>query len=121
MDARTALILSVEAALFVWCLIYAAILERLHDAYTPRWVFVTVVVGNSWILLALLILAKADIFTWDDWWLTFASNASAGLPIIGWQLLRHDKAAIKRAEKVHPYTESENGLEVADATYERRG
>lgn len=77
----------VLAVLFIVCTIYAIVLDRHPHWYLPRnRTWITVVIGNSFIVLAQVALY---------WWgitltpsIIFLTNATAGAPIIVWQLVR---------------------------------
>lgn len=85
-DLQVALILG---GLSLWCAVYAAVLNRLHDAYSPDYVWLTVVIGACWILIAMAIFAYFDHITWYAWRLLIGATSAAGAPVIVWQLLQN--------------------------------
>lgn len=69
--------------------LYALLLERIKERYVPNWTWLTVVVGNGLIGLALwAIEAWSEPLTVA---LIFAANVAAGSPIIAWQLWQMDR------------------------------
>ena len=70
--------------LFLVCTLYAIILEQIYDRYVPKWLWLTVVVGNGLVFCALWAMElygvqlSALIF--------LEANAAGGAPIIAWQL-----------------------------------
>lgn len=71
-------------------LAYACVLERLHDAYTPDLVWLTVVIGVAMLGLSLAAWLKIEPLSQADpleaFWRFFAICVVAGGPIIAWQL-----------------------------------
>lgn len=67
---------------------YAVLLERLHDLYTPDWVWLTVVGGNTLIGLALLALCLSGELPMAAFWHLLGLNIAAGCVVITWQLLQ---------------------------------
>jgi hypothetical protein len=84
-DVAAPLLLSVATTTTV----YALILNRIHDKYTPDWTWLTVVGGNVQIGLWFALwehispLPKKPLAAF---WRLLAVNLAAGLPIIAWQL-----------------------------------
>lgn len=80
MDAKIAIL----CILFLVCTLYSIVLEQIHDRYVPRWLWLTVVVGNGFVFGALwameLLGVKLDALT------VLEANVSAGVPVIAWQL-----------------------------------
>ena len=70
--------------------IYAFILniKRIREWYTPDRVYITVVIGNGFILIALMLLVPFGVLTFWQWWHAFIYTISAGIPIIIWQRIR---------------------------------
>lgn len=81
--------ITVYAILFVQCTVYSALLERIHDWYTPRRTVYTVVLGNGFILLA---LANIEHYgTPLSAWTVFYAMLAGGAPIYAWQLWQNWK------------------------------
>jgi uncharacterized membrane protein len=89
----------VYALLFAATIIYAVALERLHDVYTPDWTWITVVIGNSLIGLALLALCWIGEVSWGAFWHILGLNACAGSVIIAWQAWQAVQRANERRGK----------------------
>lgn len=77
--------------LFFGCLIYAVLLQFLHDIYTPDWTWITVVGGNILIGMALLALCHVGTLPRAAFWHLLGLNSIAGIPIIAWQLWQMDQ------------------------------
>lgn len=82
--------------LFLWSAGYAAILDRIHDLYTPDHVWVTVVVGNLGVLGAYAILNTAGFAGWP--WL-LACNVAAGVPVVIWQAIQAQRRKVAALER----------------------
>lgn len=76
-------ILAASAALSIG---YCVVLERLHDIYTPDHIWVTVALGNAFILGSAAICAWLNLLQWQDVGIFFLMNAAWGVPVISWQL-----------------------------------
>lgn len=86
MSPTTAAILVSLSAL---CTVYAITLNRLQERYVPDWVWLTVVVGNSFIVGALW---AVEAFSEPlRVWHVMAAMVAAGGPIIVWQLWQHER------------------------------
>lgn len=70
--------------LLLVCTLYSIILEQIHDKYVPRYLWLTVVVGNGLVLGAiwLMELNGVPINTLT----ILEANAAGGAPVIIWQL-----------------------------------
>ena len=80
MDAKLAIL----SMLFLVCTIYSIVLEQIHDRYVPRWLWLTVVVGNGFVFSALWLM---EVFGVRLTALTILeANVAAGVPVIVWQL-----------------------------------
>jgi hypothetical protein len=92
------LVLRTLLALFGWCILYAVFLnwKPIYTFYTSKKLtFLTVVVGNVWILAALWYLESHGVPLSAR--LVFYTFVAAGLPIIFWQLLQiaHEKGMLR--------------------------
>ena len=80
MDAKIAIL----SILFLVCALYSIVLEQIHDRYVPRWLWLTVVIGNGMVFGALWAMelygVRLDALT------VLEANAAGGTPIIVWQL-----------------------------------
>ena len=80
MDAKIAILI----ILFLTCTLYSIVLEFKHDLYVPRYLWLTVVIGNGFVIAALWLMelygVKLDALT------ILEANVSAGVPIIVWQM-----------------------------------
>ena len=76
--------IAIYAVLFLTCVMYSALLERIHDWYTPRRTVYTVIVGNGYIWLALANIERYGTAI-TAWTVLFAFLAG-GAPIYAWQL-----------------------------------
>lgn len=84
--------------------LYSRILKRLRRVYEPRWVWLTVVIGNTIVgtAVAVRIFAlplpdypAATLLVWGFWqWLWHF--AAGGFPIVAWQVL-DDREALEAA------------------------
>lgn len=80
MDAKIAIL----SILFLVCTLYSIALEQIHDRYVPRWIWLTVVVGNGLVIGALWLM---EIYGVPLNALTvLEANIAAGAPVITWQL-----------------------------------
>lgn len=80
MDPETAILI----ILFLVCTLYAIILEQIHDKYVPKWLWLTVVIGNGLVFGALWAMEVYGVPLSAR--LVLAANAVGGTPIIIWQL-----------------------------------
>lgn len=90
---------SVYVGLAVVCTLYALILQRIHDIYTPDYIWVTVVIGNLFIGLALLALCQIGVLPIAAFWHLVGLNVAGGMPIIAWQLWQHTTRTQERNTK----------------------
>lgn len=81
--------ITILAILFLTCVVYSALLERLHDIYTPRWLVLTVVVGDGLIWLALMNIERYGVPLTG--WLVFRALLAGGAPIFAWQMWQNLK------------------------------
>lgn len=92
----TAELILVHCILTAWCVGYAAVLDRIHDLYSPRYIWATVVAGDVWIGLAfgacLLIGTPPTLVPW----LYISLHVAAGVPIVLWQLYQNYKRDTER-------------------------
>ena len=72
--------------------VYALLLEAMNAKYNPWWTWLTVVIGDGFILLALWLFEQrgTPLIFWRCFWTFFA----AGLPIVIWQLWQNGKRFI---------------------------
>lgn len=75
--------------LFLICVLYALILEQLHDLYVPRGLWLTVVIGNGLVIGALGMMEYYGIAL--DTTVIVQTNVVAGAPIVAWQLWQNYK------------------------------
>lgn len=72
--------------LFFACIVYAVVLQAIHNWYTPDYVWATVVIGNVFIGIALLALCRNGVLPLAAFWHLVGLNICAGTPIIVWQI-----------------------------------
>lgn len=98
MTDQLAKIAFIHALLFVVSAGYAAFLnqKKIHEWYSPNYVWLTVVGGDALIGLALLALYLIDAVPLDALIFYMSLHIAAGLPVISWQRRR----AAKRAGEV---------------------
>lgn len=70
--------------LFLVCTLYAIILEQIHDRYVPKWLWLTVVIGNGLVFGALWLMEANGVVLTAL--IILQANAAGGAPIIVWQL-----------------------------------
>lgn len=80
MDAKIAIL----SILFLVCTLYSITLEQIHDRYVPRWLWLTVVIGNGFVFGALWAMERYGVQL--DALTVLEANVAAGTPIIIWQL-----------------------------------
>jgi hypothetical protein len=70
--------------------LYAALLNKraVREWYTPDRTWITVVIGDGLIILALLVAVLVGELSWRAWLITFMYTCVAGVPIIIWQCIR---------------------------------
>lgn len=87
MDARIAIL----SILFLVCTLYSVVLEQIHDRYVPRYLWLTVVIGNGFVFGALWLMelygVRLDALT------VLQANAAGGAPVIIWQLHQNHRRA----------------------------
>src|SRR5689334_2802148 len=76
--------ITILTILFLTCVVYSALLERIHDWYTPRRLVYTVIIGNGFIWLALANIEHYGTPLTAE--VIFYALLSAGAPIYAWQL-----------------------------------
>lgn len=95
---------SVLLILFLVCTLYCIVLEFLHDSYVPDWIWLTVVVGEGFVIGA---LALQEHYGVDITALrVFYANAVSGTPIIIWQLYQAHKRMQERHSGATPRSEA---------------
>lgn len=87
--------------LFIATSLYAIGLQRIHDLYSPNFVWVTVVVGNAMIGGALAALCWADVLPWAAFSHLVGLNVAGGTPIIIWQLWQANQRRIALERRTH--------------------
>ena len=91
------ILIGIHALLFLAVAAYAHYLET-HPSYAPDWTWVTVAVGNSIIIAALVLTAWLTPFVpWHVIALDITLNCVAGIPIILWQ---RRQAREREAERI---------------------
>lgn len=80
MDAKFAIL----AILFLVCTIYSIVLEQIHDKYVPRYLWLTVVIGNGFVFGALWLMEVYGVQLSAI--AVLEANIAGGIPIIIWQL-----------------------------------
>jgi hypothetical protein len=80
LDTKVAILL----ILFLVCVIYSIVLEYNHDRYVPRYLWLTVVIGNGFVFGALWLMEAFGVRL--DAMTILEANIAAGLPVIAWQL-----------------------------------
>jgi hypothetical protein len=74
---------AIYIALLLTCILYAIVLESVHDKYVPNWIFLTVVIGEGFVVEALALIEHYGYaLTALD---MFYANLAAGAPIVAWQ------------------------------------
>lgn len=76
--------IAILTILFLVCALYAIILEQIHDRYVPRWLWLTVVIGNGLVFGALWLMEMYGVSLTAL--IVLEANAAGGTPIIIWQL-----------------------------------
>jgi hypothetical protein len=91
MDAKIPILI----ILFLTCALYSIILEQIHDRYVPRYLWLTVVVGNAlvWGSLWLMELYGVELTAL----IVLEANMAGGLPVIAWQLHQN----YRRSKEMH--------------------
>ena len=91
MDTKSAILI----ALALTCVLYAIVLESIHDKYVPNWIFATVIIGEFFVILALALIEHYGnaITAWD----VCLANLAAGTPIVIWQVIQ----IIRRYQEKH--------------------
>lgn len=82
--------------LFLMCVLYAIVLEQLHDRYVPKWLWLTVVIGNGMVIGALGMMQFYGVAL--DIWIILQTNAAAGAPIVAWQLWQNYRRTKEMAQ-----------------------
>lgn len=95
MSDQLAWIAFVHAALFIAAIGYAKFLnqKKIHDWYSPDYVWLTVVGGDALIGCAIGALCLVSALPWIAAMLYVSLHIAAGLPIIAWQQRRANKRA----------------------------
>lgn len=97
-------IATIYGGLFLACAAYARFLESLKNAYVPDWTWVTVVVGQSKVVMAMWLFCFAGAMPWSAFYLYAGAQIVAGLPIIAWQVsqtYRRYQRRVKRDDHIH--------------------
>jgi hypothetical protein len=91
LDTKSAILI----ALTLTCVLYAVLLEGIHDKYVPDWIFVTVIIGEGFVIEALALIEHygTPITAFD----VFLANLAAGTPIVVWQVYQ----IIRRMQEKH--------------------
>lgn len=84
--------------LFLWCVLYAFLLDRLHGRYTADFLIVTVIVGCSAILEAMAVISSFGFFPWAAIEFLAYCDAAAGIPIAIWQAVQFTRNHAARRE-----------------------
>lgn len=87
MDAKWSILI----ILFLICTLYAIILEQIHDKYVPKYLWLTVVVGNGLVFGALWLMELNGVGLTAL--IVLEANAAGGIPIIAWQLHQNYRRA----------------------------
>lgn len=96
MDTLNLLIL-IHIVLFLVAWGYAELLDRIHDLYSPDYIWVTVAGGVGLILLALGAVCLTGLLPYQALLIATTLAASAGVPIIRWQRRQAKQRAVERA------------------------
>lgn len=91
MDAESAILI----VLALVCIIYCIVLELLHDRYVPDWIWLTVVIGEAFVIGALALMERYDVDITAV--RVLYANGAAGAPIILWQLYQ----VVRRKQERH--------------------
>lgn len=80
--------------------LYAYVLNKrqVREWYTPDRTWITVVIGDGLIIIALGVAVLTDQIAWGAWWIVFGYTCAAGAPIIIWQLYRRWKRRQRAAQ-----------------------
>ena len=87
MDAKAAILV----ILFLACALYSFILEQIHDSYVPKYLWLTVVIGNGLVLGALWLMELYGVSLTAL--LVLQANAAGGAPVVAWQLHQNYRRA----------------------------
>lgn len=90
-------IIGIHIALFLACWGYAELLDRIHEIYTPDYVWLTVVGGVALIILAFAAVAATGLIPWQAVLIATTLASTAGIPIIRWQRQQAKQRAAERA------------------------
>ena len=88
------LLIGVHILLFIASWGYAELLDRIHDIYSPDYIWVTVVGGVALIIAAVGGVCAIGLLPWQAMLFAATLSIASGLPIIRWQV----RLARKRAE-----------------------
>ncbi|MBX0328245.1 hypothetical protein K2Z83_11210 [Oscillochloris sp. ZM17-4] len=100
---------------------YAALLDAIHDRYTPDHIWVTVaggfvIVGAGLWLWLWLVPPRADQ-QFDAFWRFAFLTCTAGFPIIAWQLGQNRaRRSIRRRDGISPGTGKASGGEIVSGS-----
>lgn len=95
---------AIDTILLLVCVLYCIILEILHDRYVPDWIWITVVIGEGFVIGA---LALQEHYGVDITALrVFYANVIAGGPIIAWQLYQVHQRKQERHSGATPRREA---------------
>lgn len=87
MDAKLAILI----ILFLTCSLYSIVLEQIHDRYVPRYLWLTVVIGNAFVIGALWAMEMLGVSLTAI--LILQANVAAGAPVVAWQLHQNYRRA----------------------------
>lgn len=87
MDAKAAILI----ILFLICALYSFLLEQIHDLYVPRYLWLTVVIGNGLVFGALWLMELYGVSLTAI--TVLQANAAGGLPVVAWQLHQNYRRA----------------------------
>lgn len=90
-------LIGIHIALFLACWGYAELLDRIHEIYTPDYVWLTVVGGVGLILLALAAVCAIGLLPWQSLLIATTLSSTSGIPIIRWQRRQAKQRAAERA------------------------
>lgn len=88
--------LGVGAVLFSLGVVYALQKNRIHDLYSPDWIWVTVVGGMLLIGSGIAWYCAIGMLPWLAFWLLVWCSAAPGLAIVGWQEIQRRTRHVER-------------------------
>lgn len=80
-------IAAVYLILLLVCTLYSIVLERVRERYIPNWTWLTVVIGNGFVIAAqAAIILNVALTPLEIVGVLVGANVVGGLPVIIWQV-----------------------------------